>query len=98
MMYVYDVCIQIYRNITLLLIKTNLYMRNGACPFPRAEKGQQKLPTLKKTTGLCPSMLNYSMDGSKTVAWMKCAGVKTSPHDQLISHVSLVCHATVRKK
>ena len=29
--------------------------------MPRAKKGQQKVPTLMKTTGLCPSRSYYSM-------------------------------------
>ena len=31
------------------------------CTMPRAKKGQQKVPTLKKTTGLYPSRCYYSM-------------------------------------
>ena len=38
-------------------------MRNADvhCAMPRAQTGQQKVPTLKKTTGLCPSRCCYSM-------------------------------------
>ena len=32
-----------------------------ACAMPRAKKGQQKVPILKKTTGLCLSRSYYSM-------------------------------------
>ena len=31
----------------------------GACAMPRAKKDPEKVPTLKKTTGLCPSRCFY---------------------------------------
>ena len=33
----------------------------GSRAMPRAKKGQQKFPVLKKTTGLCHSFRYYSM-------------------------------------
>ena len=40
---------------SLLLTPPNIC----ACAMPRAKKGQQKVPILKKTTGLCPSRSYY---------------------------------------
>ena len=39
----------------LLLKPTDIY----SCAMRRAKKGQQKVPILKKTTGLCPSRSYY---------------------------------------
>ena len=51
----------------LLLKPTDMYNCICSRVMPRAKKGQQKLPTLKKTTGFCPS-------GSFTL-WVPMASV-----------------------
>ena len=40
---------------SLLLTPPNIC----ACAVPRAKNGQQKVPILKKRTGLCPSRSHY---------------------------------------
>ena len=48
-----------YTEIVPILLLTPPYI--CACAMPRAQKGQQKVPILKKTTGLCPSR-SYGTD------------------------------------
>ena len=71
-MFVHEVCILKYK--TNKEIQTNketqkyfhpsslnqLIYAHVHCALSRAKKGQQKVPTLKKTTGLCPSRCYYS--------------------------------------
>ena len=45
----------------LLLTVNQLIFEQCACAMQRAKKIQQKIPTLKKTTGLCPYRSYYSM-------------------------------------